>query len=80
MRLPDVPMRLNLHAISMHLLWAKTSWQNVQEEAHEGCPIAHDVIQAHKKHHTVPVQTLRAYLAHIDQGKNASFERAEVGI
>ena len=74
MRLPDVPMRLNLHAISMHLLWAKTSWQNVQEEAIEGCQMAHEVIQAHKKHHTVPVQTLRAYLTHIASNRDPALE------
>ena len=78
MRLPDVPARLSLHAISMHLLWAKTSWQTVQEEAHEGCQRAHDVVQAHKKHHTVPVQTLRAYLAHIAPGKETDLESAGI--
>jgi hypothetical protein len=78
MRLPDVPTRLNLHAISMHLLWAKTSWQNVQEEATEGCQMAHSVVHAHKTHHTVPVQTLRAYLAHIASDKAPVLENVSI--
>jgi hypothetical protein len=76
MRLPDIPTRLNLQTISLHLLWAKTSWQNVQDEANEGCPIAHDVIQSHKTYHTVSVQTLRAYLSHIASSRNPSPENA----
>jgi hypothetical protein len=65
MLMPDMPSRLNLHTISRHLLGARTNWQNVQDEAREGCHMARDVIQAHEKHHTVPAQTLKAYLAHI---------------
>jgi len=65
MFMPDVPSRLNLNTISRHLLGARTNWQNVQDEAAEGCHMARDMIHSHAKHHTVSVQTLRAYLAHI---------------
>lgn len=65
MFLPETPARLSLHTISKHLLWAKTNWQNVQEEAYEGCDAARDMVAAHKKHHTVSVDMLKAYLAHL---------------
>lgn len=65
MLMPDTPARLNLHTISRHLLGARTNWQNVQDEAASGCHMARDMIHSHQKHHTVSVQTLRAYLAHI---------------
>ncbi len=65
MLMPDTPSRLNLHTISRHLLGVGTNWQNVQDEAAEGCHMARDMIHSHEKHHTVSVQTLRAYLAHI---------------
>jgi hypothetical protein len=62
----------------MHLLSAKTSWQNVQEEAIEGSQTAHEVIQAHKKHHTVPVQTLRDYLTHLASSRDSALESAVI--
>lgn len=65
MLMPDTPSRLNLHTISRHLLGAGTNWQNVQDEAAEGSHKAQDMIHSHAKHHTVSVQTLRDYLAHI---------------
>lgn len=65
MLLPETPSRLSLHAISMHLLWAKTNWQNVQEEASDGCGAAQEMVLAHKKHHTVSVDMLKSYLAHL---------------
>lgn len=65
MFLPETPERLSLHTISRHLLWAKTNWQNVQEEASDGCDTARDMVAAHKKHHTVSVDMLKAYLAHL---------------
>ncbi|MBF0324525.1 hypothetical protein [Magnetospirillum moscoviense] len=54
----------------MHLLWAKTNWQNVQEEALDGCSAAQELVCAHKTHHTVSVDTLKSYLAHLASRQN----------
>jgi len=71
MILPEVPMRLSLHTVSMHLLGAKTNWQNVQDEATLGHQTAHGVVTDYQKHRTVSVQTLRAYLAFITTAPQA---------
>ncbi len=65
MVLPDIPARLCLHDVSMHLLGAKTSWQNVQDEAIGGGEAAHQVVQDFQEHRTVSVHSLRAYLAYV---------------
>lgn len=72
MYLPETPARLNLHAISRHLLGAKTNWQNVLEEASDGCGTARDMVAAYKKHHTVSVDMLKAHLAHLSSLQHAS--------
>jgi hypothetical protein len=77
MLLPETPSRLNLNTISRHLLGARTNWQNVQDEAREGCHMARDVIHSHERHHTVSVQTLRAYLAHIATRRDGAMAAAE---
>lgn len=71
MFIPENPTRLSLHAISRHLLGAKTNWQNVQEEALDGCDTARDMVAAHKKHHTVSVDMLKAYLGHLSSLQRA---------
>ena len=63
MKQEDVPTALNLHAISMHLLKAKTCWQNVLDEASGGNATARQVIQTYQKFRAVSVPTLMAYLA-----------------
>ncbi len=65
MLLSTAPMRLSLHAVSMHLLWAKTNWQNVQDEAAAGRETARQMVQTFRKEHTVPADTLKAYLADV---------------
>lgn len=70
MYIPETPQRLSLHTISRHLLGAKTNWQNVLEEASDGCDTARDMVAAHKKHHTVSVDMLKAYLAHLSSRQN----------